>query len=116
MRWSAAHPLQLVIGPTIWFVWFSVAYGALSVACSAAPPEATEPVAWLNGPLLAATVVTAAALAAAAAWTGRAAHGLSATGAPRERFIARVATGLYVISAVSTLALGLPMAWLPPCV
>ena len=116
MRWNATHPLHLVLGPAIWFVWFNVAYSALSVACSAAPPAATGPVAWFNGPLLAATLAAAAALAVAAAWTGRATRRLPATGAPRERFIAWVATGLYLISAVSTLALGLPMAWLPPCV
>jgi hypothetical protein len=116
MRWNAAHPLQLVLGPGVWFAWFNVAYGGLSVACSMAGPAAPGPVSWINGTLLALTLATAAALGLAAIATARAARRMPATASPRERFVTWVALGLYVISAVSTLMLGLPMAWLPPCV
>jgi hypothetical protein len=116
MRWSAGHPLQLVLGPAVWLVWFTLAYSALSVACSVAPPVASGPVGWINGSLLVLTLATAAALGVAAFLTLRSARRMPETAVPRERFVAWVAVGLHAISAASTLALGLPMAWLPPCI
>ena len=34
-----SHPAHLVIGLTLWSVWFVAVYGGLSVACALAPPD-----------------------------------------------------------------------------
>ncbi|MFY0664848.1 MAG: hypothetical protein JXQ97_09480 [Natronospirillum sp.] len=39
MKLSTGHPAQLVIGLTVWCVWFVAVYGGLSVACELAAPE-----------------------------------------------------------------------------
>ena len=114
----ATPPLQLVLGPAIWLVWFGVIYGALSVACAVVPPPPERgPLNWVNGGLLLLTVVTAAGLAAAARASHRAGRRLGrGPEAARDRFLAHAATLLHATAAVSTIAVGLPLLLLPPCV
>lgn len=115
---AASHPLQLVLGPAIWLVWLTVAYGALSVACAvAAPAPERGPFNWVNGSLLLLTLATATALAWAARMTHRAARRIpEGPQAVRDRFLAWAATLLHATAAVSTVAVGIPLALLPPCV
>lgn len=108
----ACHPLQLVVGPIIWALWFVTIYAALSVVCSAAPPVAdTGPFTWLNGLLLVLTLLTTLLLVVAGARCWRA----SRTGSAREEFFTRVSAGVYLLTAASTLLIGMPVAVLPPC-
>lgn len=118
MRLDATHPLQLALGLAVWLTWFCVAYAGMSVACSVAPPPPEAGVFnWINGALLLLTVATAAVLAGAAWICARAAGRLAAMAEDRRRrFVARSAALLHGAAAVSTLALGLPMGLLPPCV
>lgn len=114
----AILPLQLVIGPAIWLAWFGVVYGALSVACAVVPPAPERgPWNWVNGGLLLLTLVTAAGLAAAA-WASHRAKRRLGQGpqAGRDRFLAHAGVLLHAISALSTLAVGLPLLLLPPCI
>lgn len=118
MKVSASHPVQLVLGLTLWLAWFCVAYGGLSVACAvAAPAPERGPWTWVNGSLLLFTLATAAVLAWAAWFCLRAAS--LPAGAPDlapRRFVAAVGAALHATAALSTLFVGLPLALLPPCV
>lgn len=110
---APGHPLQMVLGPAAWLVWFCVVYGGVGVACSVATPGALDSAFnAVNGGLLLLTLLTAAALAAAAWRCARATRQRPAD----ERVVPWSATLLYGISSVSTLAVGLPLLVLPPCV
>lgn len=108
------HPLQLALGLIVWSVWFVVLYGGLSVACAVVPPAATLGViTWVNGLLLLLTLATTALLAYWARVCWRAAAGEITR---QQRFVGRIAAGVHLIAAGSTLAVGLPVIALPPCV
>lgn len=115
---SAGHPIHLVLGFSAWALWFTVLYGALSVACAVAPPAAgAGPWTGLNAALLLFTAATAAALTAAA-WAARgAARRLQAVpaAAGREAFLATGAAALYLAAAICTVVVGVPLLLLPPC-
>jgi hypothetical protein len=117
MKLPASHPLHLVLGLTLWFVWFCVVYGGLSVACAVAPPApeagSFNPV---NASLMLLTILTAVLLAWAARRCRRDAQQFPAASPPgRKRFVADASAALYALAAVSTLVVGLPLLVLPPC-
>lgn len=108
---APTHPLQLALGLIIWSVWFVLIYSVLSVGCAfAIPDNALSPFNWLNALLLVLTLLTTALLAFFAwrCWRVPAPQG-------NHHFIARVAAGVYLVAAISTLAIGLPVLVLPPC-
>ncbi len=109
---APTHPLQLALGLIIWSVWFVLIYSVLSIGCAfAAPDNSLSPVNWLNGLLLALTLLTTTLLGFLAwrCWRAPAPPG-------SHHFIARIAAGIYLASAISTLAIGLPVLALPPCI
>jgi hypothetical protein len=113
---SPVHPLHLVLGLLLWFVWFSAVYGGLAVACAWVPPVGPSTVVTaLNAVALGVTALVAAWLFWAAWRTARAARPAVA-GLPRQRFVAGLSAVLYAVAAVSTLAVGLPLLVVPPCV
>jgi len=129
--WSPGHIAQTFIGLTIWAIWFSLLYGGLSIACAAAPPDvALGAYNWLNASLLLFTLTTTALLGALSlrCWkassrppadhrtndSAQASHQRSSR-ANSHRFITRVAAGCHLLAAVATLAVGLPVIALPPC-
>lgn len=108
---APTHPLQLALGLIIWSVWFVLIYSVLSVGCAFAMPDnALSPFNWLNALLLVLTLLTTALLAFFAwrCWRVPAPPG-------NHHFIARVAAGVYLVAAISTLAIGSPVLVLPPC-
>ncbi len=108
---SPMHPLQLALGLIIWSVWFVLVYSVLSIGCAFAIPEHTvRSLNWLNLLLLLLTLITTAILVLLGLWCWRA-----KTPPGDKQFIAHVAAGLYWVAAVSTLAIGLPVLVLPPC-
>jgi hypothetical protein len=108
---SPTHPLQLALGLIIWSAWFVLIYSVLSIACEFATlDEALHSRNWLNGLLLILTLVTTAFLLFLAWRCWRA-----ATPPGHKQFITRVAAGIYLVAAISTLAVGLPTLVLPPC-
>lgn len=109
-----SHPLHLLLGLIVWSVWFVVLYGGLSVACAVAPPEAADgALTWLNGLVLIAALLVFAGLLGAA-W--RCWNAASQAGGEQEaRLTAQIGAGVYLLSAVASLALGLPGMVLPPC-
>jgi hypothetical protein len=112
-----SHPLHLVAGQTLWLAWFAAIYAGLSVACNAAPPAPEQgPFTAVNAALLLATLLTTGVLGWAA-WRCRQAARRAPTGdaGARRRFLAGTAAWLYLVAAVATLAVGLPVALLPPC-
>lgn len=112
MTFRASHPVQLVLGPIVWALWFVAIYAGLSVACSVAPPEASKgAVTWLNGALLVLTLLVTLVLAGASVWCWRA----SRQGSTREVFFTRVSAAVYLLTAGSTLLIGAPVLVLPPC-
>jgi hypothetical protein len=117
LRWlHPAHPLHLVLGLLLWFVWFCAVYGGLAVACAWRAPSGPSTVfSALNATALALTLVTAALLLWAA-WVGARALRSGAVPLPRQRFVVRVSAVLYAVAAASTLAVGLPLLVVPPCV
>ena len=111
-----SHPLHMVLGFSLWLVWFGVVYGGLAVACAVHAPEASRgPMTWINGGFLLFTLAVAALLAALAWTTGRAAARMPPGQAARDRFVAITATALNAAAAGSTVVVGLPLALLPPC-
>lgn len=120
--WPPVHPLHLVLGLTLWFLWFSLLYGGVAVACVVAPPAPPDTV--LNGINLTALAITALTVllftwAGHAAWrSADAVPPEQGTGqrAPRQRFVARLSGALYGVAAVATLLVGLPLLVVPPCV
>jgi predicted transporter len=113
---SPFHPLHLVLGLLVWFVWFSAVYGGLAVACAWVPPDGPSTVAnALNAVALGVTLLVAALLLWAAWGTARAARSPAAA-QPRQRFVAGLSAVLYAVAAASTLAVGLPLLVVPPCV
>lgn len=121
MPLSPYHPLQLALGLAIWFAWFSLMYGGLSLACVTVPPPAQlGPLTWLNGVLLLATGITTAVLAWWAYRCWRAAKTVckNIEEADRQsgRLIASVSAGGYLAAAIATLCVGLTVVALPPCV
>jgi hypothetical protein len=117
LKAAAGHPLHLVLGLTLWFVWFCAVYGGAAVACAVAPPPAALGAAtWVNASVLLLTGVTTVALASGAWRMGQAARGVPSSPRPdRQRFLATVSAALYATAAASTVLVGLPAAWLPPC-
>ncbi|SEO48438.1 hypothetical protein [Aquisalimonas asiatica] len=106
------HPMHLFAGLVIWSVWFVAIYGGLSVGCAVAPPAVDQgAVNWINGILLLLTLGVTALLAGAAWGCWRV-----APAGDEHRFVVRVAAGVYLLSAGSTLAVGLPVVVYPPCV
>jgi len=109
---TPTHPFQLVLGLIIWSAWFVLIYAVLSVGCSFSPPtNITSPMNWINGLLVVLTIITTLLLTffSRRCWRARAIAGNSG-------FTARVAACVYLIGAVSTLAIGIPVLVLPPCV
>ncbi|MBZ2188344.1 hypothetical protein K8B33_04515 [Alcanivorax sp. JB21] len=111
---AAVHPFQLPLGLVIWALWFVAVYGGLSVGCAIATPAAEAgSLTWINAVLGLLTLVVTVGLLALARFCLMAARNEPRT---ERRFIARLAAGVHVIAAVSTLITGLPILVLPPCV
>ncbi|MCB8890172.1 hypothetical protein [Vreelandella malpeensis] len=111
-RLYLGHPAHLVVGLTLWSIWFVAVYGGLSVACAVAPPAPAQG-AWtgLNlGLGLFSLLITA--LLAWLTWAGWKA-GRELTGRPR--FNALVSAGLYLFSALGVVFTGMPIIGVPPC-
>lgn len=117
----AGHPLHLALGFTLWLLWFGLLYGAQGLGCAVAPPPAGQGAAnAVNAALAGLTLVFLAGFVWAAVVAGRAAAqpgpAADAPRAPLARFMASVAAVLYGAAAVSTLVVGLPVLFLPPCI
>ncbi|GAB4363190.1 MAG: hypothetical protein Kow0060_19830 [Methylohalobius crimeensis] len=105
------HPIQLVLGLSVWFAWLSVTYGLLAVACEFAPQPAEQGArTWINLVLFLLTVATAALLLVWANLCRR-----SDDRDPSRRFIARLAAVLHLVAALATLGMGVKLLLLPPC-
>lgn len=119
MRRGQGHPVQLLTGLTLWFVWLCLVYGGAAIACAVAPPPVQAgPWNWVNGALLALTVFFAGGFLVAAWRSARAAAALTGAeqGMARRRFFAFVAAVLHGVAAVSTVVVALPLLVLPPCI
>ena len=114
---APAHASHLVLGLVVWSLWFVALYGGLSVGCAVSPPPASAgALTWLNGTLLLLTLLVTALLLVQArrCLVAVAPSGKSGTGL--ARFLLAVSAALYLASAAATLAVGLPVIMLPPCV
>ncbi|MDR6982532.1 heme/copper-type cytochrome/quinol oxidase subunit 2 [Rheinheimera pacifica] len=116
-RWcEPGHPAQLVLGFSIWSIWFIAMYAGLSVVCQlAAPAPADSAGNWLNYTLWGLTLVVLALLLLLA-WRGWRYCRSGQNGSGTPRFIGYVSTVLYLMAALATLVGGLPVLVLPPCI
>lgn len=107
------HPVQLLLGLTIWSLWFVALYGGLSVACAVAPPSPDQgALTALNLWLGLLTLLTLGALL----WLARFCLGAVRREPSRAaRFIAAVAGGLHLFAASGVAFVGLPLVALQPC-
>lgn len=114
MRLFPHHPAHLIVGLTVWSAWFVVLYGGLSVACQLAPPDPAQgPLNWLNPLLWLSTLVVVGGLL----WLARRLWRASTDSSEATlRYISLTSAVLYVISAFSTLAVAVPVLFLPPCI
>lgn len=109
------HPLHLVLGLVLWSAWFVAMYGGLSVACALAPPAGVATtLTWINGVLL---LLTLLAVILLLYWGWRCMQTAAAANAAQggARFLSRVSAMVYLAAAGATLAIGLPVIVLPPC-
>jgi hypothetical protein len=115
-RMPAHHPLQLVIGLSVWAVWFVVVYGGVSVVCAFTPVLPGRG-AWnaVNGSLLLFTLATLALLLWLAWRCRRALRDASMSREGTQRFIAALGAALYATAAIATAFVALPLLVLPPC-
>ena len=111
-RLHFTHPIHLVVGLTLWSVWFVAVYSGLSVACAVAPPppEAGS-LTLLNAVLGGFTFISAVGLAMLAWGSCHTAKQYQG----RQRFHAVVSGGLYLFSAFGVVFAGLPIVGVPPC-
>ncbi len=119
LRQPPGHPVQLVTGLALWFVWLCAVYGGAAVACAVAPPPVQAgPWNGLNAGLIAVSAVFAAGFVWAALRQAKAAKGFQGTepAVRRQKFFASAAAVLHGVAAVSTLVVALPMFVLAPCV
>lgn len=112
---SPSHPLQLVLGPGCWLAWFAAIYAGLSLACAAAPPAPELGPATLINLML--WLSTLALMLLLSYWARRcwqwARQNPGASSA--EKMVARVGSGLHAVATFSTLAVGVMVLLLPPC-
>ena len=113
----ADHAWHLVLGLTLWFVWFCATYGGVAVACAVAPPPPAQgPLNWLSATVLLLAAVCTAGFGLASWLRARAAQrGPAGEAGARRRFIARSASALYATAALSTAVVALPALLLTPC-
>lgn len=125
---SRDNPMTMVMGPIVWSAHFLLVYVFNAIACAKRFNRAE----WLGLPLVPLVIVllTLAALAligwlARVAWvryrevrhTGHLVHEVDIERSipARQRFMALSALLLCGLSALSTLMVGLPALWVPPC-
>lgn len=114
---SPFHPIQLALGLAVWIIWFGTIYGGLSLGCVVAPPDPEQgPFTWINALLLLVTLAIAALLLNWARNCWRAAGRETGPDRSPRALIAHVAAGLHLTAAIATLAVGLTLLALPPCV
>lgn len=114
MKPNAWH---LVIGLTLWFVWFSATYGGVAVACAVAPPLPAQGAwTWINAMVLLLAVGFTLAFGGVAWISARSAQRLQPEAHARDRFFAHMATALYAVAALSTALVAMPAVVMPPCV
>lgn len=112
LRLAPTRPVHLIVGLTVWAVWFVAIYGGLAVGCNIDPPPSEYgALNWINLGIAALTLPTLALLAVLglASWKARIAP------TSPQRFCAYTGAGLYLTAFISTVAVGLPAVVLPPC-
>jgi len=110
------HPLHLVIGFTIWSLWFIVIYSGLSLSCMAVhDPALRGPFSGINWGLFIFTLLTTLFLLWLAYLCRPRDSGPSEVVPELPKFIRWMASAAYLCAAVATLAVGLPALVLPPC-
>jgi hypothetical protein len=113
---SPYHPLQLVFGLTVWTLWFVVMYGFLSVACVVNPPPASLGAGtWINAVLLVLSLVSVGLLLYLAHRYRQASRHDVGQEDPPHQFIIWMAIHLHLLAAVATIAVGVTVLFLPPC-
>ncbi|WP_447928633.1 hypothetical protein [Vreelandella sp. EE27] len=111
-RLHLTHPAHLVVGLTLWSIWFVAVYGGLSVACAVAPPAPDQgAMTGLNLGLGLFSVLTTLALL----WLTWAGWQVGKEHTGRPRFHALVSAGLYLFSAFGVIFAGMPIIGVPPC-
>lgn len=110
---APVHPMQLVLGLTVWAVWFVIWYTVLSLACEFVLEDGTS-VNWLNGVLI---VISLPFVALLWCWARRCWRAASAPGVSGpSRFIAQVSAGVHGVAGFAVAFMMIPGLVLPPCV
>lgn len=107
---------HLILGPTLWGIWFVAVYGGLSVLCAATPAITDQsPWTWINLTLWVFTLMMVGLLLRWGWRCWRVARAADPEPSTRQGFISSLSAGLYLMSALATLFIGLPILVLPPC-
>ncbi len=111
-RLHFTHPIHLIIGLTLWSLWFVAVYSGLSVACAVVPPPPEAgALTGLNAVLGGVSFITAVGLAALAWGSCQVAKQHQG----RQRFHATVSAWLDLFSAFGVVFAGMPIISVPPC-
>ncbi len=112
---APTHPFQLVLGLTLWALWFVIWYATLSLGCAFAPPEQVDAsLTWIDLLLFALSLPFMVMLLfwARRSWRASGNSELPST----RRLIAQVAAGAHLVAAAAVAIMNLPGLVLPPCV
>lgn len=108
------HPIHLVLGLTVWAVWFVIIYSLLSIGCAGTPITASGSI-WINIIILCFTLLVLIALVyfTTAYWQTNKDHFRTSKGV--VRFIIWVSLGGYLIAIIALFSIGIMVLFFPPC-
>lgn len=106
------HPIHLVLGLTVWALYFVVVYGGMAVGCEISSVGHQQGP-WT--PINAFVLLVTLAFALPLLWMAWLCHRRTPASPTQARFLMRLSAVLYLLSALATLFVGLPGAIYPPC-
>lgn len=114
---NPSHPGHMVVGLTIWGLWFAAQYAGLSLTCAALDggAERDPEQIWLRTGL----VLLALGVALLLLWLfyrcWKASLNFSGESHHQKRLISRVSAGVNLLLAGATVIVASPAVYLPPC-
>jgi len=99
------HPIHLIVGLTLWSLWFIGIYAGVSIYCTHEDPASAVGGKSAKLALWLATGVTGLTLTLLAIICWKQGAG----------FTAQVSAGLYIAAAIATVAVAIPASGLPLC-
>lgn len=106
------HPVHLILGLSMWALYFVLVYGGMSVGCEVFEVSNQQgPWTLINGFVLLLTIVFIIPLL----WLAWQCYRQTPAEPGQARFMMRLSAVLYTLAAGATLLVGMPGSLYPPC-